>query len=76
MYLLVITFKTNNMNKVYEFMGGRKLLFALILTVIASVFVVISKGDFDQWSNFMKWIFGSYAVGNGIEHTAKAIKKD
>jgi hypothetical protein len=64
------------MNKVYEFFGGRKLLFALILTLIATVFVFASHGDFDQWSNFMKWIFGSYAVGNGIEHTAKAIKKD
>ena len=58
------------MNKVFEFVGGRKMFFAIILTLIATIFLFINKSDFSGWSNFMIWIFGSYAIGNGIEHIA------
>lgn len=63
------------MKKVYEFLGGRKLLFAIILFLVISAFVLIGKATTDQWMDFNKWIFGIYASGNGLEHIAKAIKK-
>jgi nitrate/nitrite transporter NarK len=63
------------MQKIYDFMGGRKLLFALILMLIVSVFVWFGKANADQWISFNQWIFGIYAGGNAGEHFANAIKK-
>jgi hypothetical protein len=63
------------MEKVYNFMGGRKLLFALILMLVASGFVWFEKVNGQQWIEFMKWIFGTYAVGNVGEHLSKMLKK-
>jgi type IV secretory pathway VirB2 component (pilin) len=64
------------MKKLYEIAGGRKLFFAIILMIIASVMTWFSKLESIQWIDFMKWIFGIYAGGNVTEHIAKAIKKD
>lgn len=63
------------MEKVYNFMGGRKLLFALILMLVASGFVWYDKINGQQWIDFMKWIFGIYAGGNIGEHFSKMIIK-
>ena len=63
------------MEKMYEFIGGRKMFLALILAMSVTLFLLIEKCDFDQWSNFVIWIFGTYAVGNGVEHLSKGIKK-
>ena len=63
------------MQKVYDFLGGRKILFALILMVGASIFLGIEKIDSAQWVDFMKWIFGIYAGGNAAEHISGAFKK-
>ncbi len=59
------------MNKLYDLAGGRKLFFAIILMVIASGLLGFDKLNSIQWVDFMKWIFGIYAVGNGVEHIAK-----
>tara|TARA_R110000822_G_scaffold47109_3_gene125131 strand:- start:7257 stop:7442 length:186 start_codon:yes stop_codon:yes gene_type:complete len=58
------------MENIYNFVGGRKMFFAIILMIISTIFLLINKSDFNGWSNFMIWIFGSYAIGNGIEHIA------
>ena len=58
------------MKKIYEFLGGRKMFFAMILLIIATIFVFADKSDVSSWSNFVIWVFGSYCVGNGIEHIA------
>ena len=58
----------------FEFLGGRKMFFAIILLVIATAFVFLNKTDVSGWSNFVIWIFGSYCVGNGIEHIASKPK--
>jgi|TARA_R110001592_G_scaffold251500_1_gene514148 hypothetical protein len=59
------------MDKIFNLFGGRKMFFAILLTIIATIFLFIDKSDFAGWSNFMIWIFGSYAIGNGIEHIAE-----
>ena len=56
------------MEKLFGLLGGRKMFFAIILLVIATIFLFIDKSDFGGWSNFVVWIFGTYCVGNGIEH--------
>jgi|TARA_R110000824_G_scaffold3650_1_gene17258 hypothetical protein len=43
---------------------SRKLLCALALFVVATVFVFIGQTDFNGWSDFVKWVFGIYAAGN------------
>jgi hypothetical protein len=56
------------MDKMFEFLGGRKMFFAIVLLLIATIFVFTDKSDVAGWSNFVIWIFGSYCIGNGIEH--------
>jgi len=63
------------MVKFFEFLGGRKMFFALVLMIIVSVFLIIDKCEFGQWSNFVVWVFGTYAIGNMGEHLAKGISK-
>lgn len=59
------------MNKLFDLLGGRKMALAIILFVIATVLLFVGKADFSSWGEFIKWIFGIYAVGNGAEHLAK-----
>ena len=59
------------MNKLFEFTGGREMFFALFLFVLSTVFLLINKADFTSWGEFVMWIFGIYAVGNGAEHISK-----
>jgi len=53
---------------------SRKLLCAIALFIVATVFVFIGQTDFQGWSDFIKWVFGIYAAGNVGEHTANNIK--
>tara|TARA_R100000951_G_scaffold105965_1_gene100105 strand:+ start:49 stop:279 length:231 start_codon:yes stop_codon:yes gene_type:complete len=53
------------------FIGWRKLLFAIILTILASIFVYIKEVKFNDWANFMIWIYGSYATTNIGEYFGK-----
>tara|TARA_R110002012_G_scaffold278308_2_gene465879 strand:- start:1293 stop:1475 length:183 start_codon:yes stop_codon:yes gene_type:complete len=59
------------MNKIYEFLGGRKMTFAIMLFIIATAILWAGKSDFAGWSNFIIWIFGTYAIGNVGEHISK-----
>lgn len=63
------------MNKFFSFLGGRKMFFALILTLIVSVFLFTYRCNFEQWSNFCVWVFGSYAIGNGVAHIGSGLNK-
>jgi len=63
------------MNKFFDFLGGRKMFFALILTLIVSVFLFTDRCNFEQWSNFCVWVFGSYAIGNGVAHIGNGLNK-
>lgn len=48
-------------------------LFLLIFTV--SVFAVFLKvATFQEFSEFIKWVFSAYVVGNGAEHHANKDK--
>lgn len=64
------------MKKIYEIFGGRKMFFAIVLLIIASVFVFVDKSDFSQWSDFTKWVFGIFALGNGVEYIGKRFNKE
>jgi hypothetical protein len=61
------------MKNFFAFLGGRKMFFALVLTVIVSIFLFTNKCDFDQWSNFCIWVFGTYAIGNAASHIGDGI---
>lgn len=63
------------MGKLYDFFGGRKTMFALLLFVAVTVFLYMDKTDFAGWLDGIVWIFGMYAVGNGAEHVANGLKK-
>ncbi len=59
------------MNKLFDMLGGRKTALAVVLFIIATILLCVGKADFSNWSEFVKWVFGIYAVGNGAEHLAK-----
>jgi hypothetical protein len=63
------------MEKVFVFIGGRKMFFAILLFICATAFLFIGKAEFNDWSDFVMWIFGIYAVGNTGEHLANIGKK-
>ena len=63
------------MEKLFDFFGGRKTTFALILFISVVAILFLEKCDFNQFSNFVIWIFGTYCVGNGIEYVGKGLKK-
>ena len=67
--------KNKKMNKLFDFFGGRKTTFAILLLIIASVFLATNKCTFDQWTEIIIWIFGVYALGNGVEHIGRGLKK-
>jgi hypothetical protein len=54
---------------------SRKLLCAIALFIVATVFVFIGQTDFQGWSDFVKWVFGIYAAGNVGEHVANKKKQ-
>lgn len=56
------------MNKVYSFLGGRKIFFALILTGLSTWFVLVEKSDINAWVNFQIWVYGTYSIANVGEH--------
>lgn len=55
--------------------GSRKLVFALLLTILASAFAWYKSVDFNDWSNFMIWIYGTYASMNVGEYFGKKLNK-
>lgn len=50
---------------------SRKLLCALVCFICATLSVVMQIATFQEWADFVKWIFGLYAAGNVGEHVAK-----
>lgn len=62
------------MNRFFNFFGGRKSVFAFLLFTLVTTFFLLNKANFDQWSNFCIWVFGTYAVGNGVELLTKMKK--
>jgi len=63
------------MATIYDWFGGRKLFFGMVLFVIATLLFLFSdKTDFDGWSQLVMWIFGIYAVGNVGEHLSDGMK--
>jgi len=63
------------MIKLYDFFGGRKTTFAILLFVAVTVFLFLDKTDYSGWLEGIVYIFGTYAIGNGIEHVGKGMKK-
>lgn len=53
---------------------SRKLLCAAVCLGIATGCLLINVATFQEWGDFIKWIFGLYAAGNVGEHVAKKTK--
>lgn len=62
------------MSNIYKFLGGRKLFFAVALTIISLVLIFTGDCDCAQWLDFQKWIYGAFALGNMGEHVANKFK--
>ena len=56
------------MEKIRNMLGGRKMMFAMILLALSTAMVFIGKADFNGWSEFIKWVLGIYVVGNVGEY--------
>ena len=56
------------MEKLRNKLGGRKMMFSLILLALSTSMVFIGKADFSGWSEFIKWVLGIYVVGNVGEY--------
>lgn len=57
-------------------LGGRKMMFSLILLMLSTSMVFIGKADFSGWSEFIKWVLGIYVVGNVGEYATNKNKKE
>lgn len=47
---------------------SRKLIVLIFLLLTSIGMVFTGHGDLQTWTEFAKWIFGIYAVGNVGEH--------
>jgi len=52
---------------------SRKLIFATVVFVLATIALFVGKADFAGWSEISMWIFGIYSFGNVGEHLTKQI---
>jgi len=52
-------------------LGGRKMVLAVVLFLIATLCLFIDIAEFSEWGEFTKWLFGIFAVGNFGEHLGK-----
>lgn len=63
------------MEKLKIRLGGRKIMLAIILLIIATFMVFLNYADFNGWSDFVKWILGIYVVGNVGEYATNKKEK-
>lgn len=47
---------------------SRKLLCACVCFLFATVALTMNAATFQEWADFIKWVFGIYAAGNVGEH--------
>ena len=59
------------MEKLFNALGGRKMFLALMLFIIATILLIMNTAQFSEWAEFIKWVFGIFALGNAGEHLAK-----
>lgn len=53
---------------------SRKFWLMMLLFVTATLMFYLYRLESGEWVEFVKWIFGIYAVGNVGEHVSKNIK--
>jgi len=53
--------------------ASRKLIMCLVLFGIATVALFTGYAVFAAWTEFMRWLFGIYVVGNVFEHGTRAL---
>ncbi len=51
--------------------GNRKLLLMMVLSIMGGIGLIAGSVTWEQFMEFGRWLFGIYAVGNGVEHVAK-----
>jgi hypothetical protein len=50
--------------KLFETLGGRKFVFAVLLTIGLFVLAVLSKISYQELITALQWIYGIFVVGN------------
>jgi len=50
---------------------SRKFILSIFILVSRTVFVATGSIEYEIWMELVKWVFGFYALGNGIEHVSK-----
>ena len=56
------------MEKIYEFLGGRKMTLMICLLLATTVSLIMNKIPMQDCGMFMLWVYGIYTVGNAVEH--------
>ena len=59
------------MKKLYNFFGGRKATFGVLLFLIALIMVFSNNLTGSEWVEYTKWIFGAFVVGNGLSYACR-----
>lgn len=55
---------------------SRKAKLFLLLFVVSTSALFSSHATFAEYTEFIKYVFGAYVVGNGVEHHAKKERND
>lgn len=52
------------MIEVIDMIGGRKFVFAILLTILSFVLVILKIVESAEWLKFMEVVGGTYVLGN------------
>jgi hypothetical protein len=59
------------MEKIYEFLGGRKMTLMICLLLATAVSLIMGKIAIQDCGMFVLWAYGIYTVGNGMTKWCK-----
>ena len=63
-----INYKKNKMERIYKFLGGRKMTLMMCLMLTTVVSLSMNKVSMQDCGMFMLWVYGIYTAGNAVEH--------
>ena len=56
------------MEKIYKFLGGRKMTLMICLLLVTTVSLIMNKITLQDCGTFVLWVYGIYTIGNAAEH--------
>ena len=54
---------------------NRKFKAFLLVFLMVTALLAFNRLSGEQYTEMVKWIFGLFMAGNGVEHLGKAVKK-